>query len=89
MIQKIQETTIGVVYGNDQAKKLIGDLRWRFVRAWLHPLSSDLTSPEALVVPDQPIGSLDYVIMTSNPANQSMEDQFLCWCQDMKANQEE
>ena len=61
----------------------------RFMRAWLHPLSSDRLSPEALVVPDQPIRPLDSSVMTSNPANSSLEDQFLHWRQDMEAKQEE
>ena len=55
----------------------------------MHPLSSDRLSPEALVVPDQPTGPSDFIIMTSNPANQSLEDQFLRWWQDIKAKQEE
>ena len=55
----------------------------------MHPLSSDLPSPESLVVPDQPTGPLNFVIMTSNPVNQSLEDQFLRWRQKMEAKQEE
>ena len=85
MTHKIHETTIGAVCGNDQAKKLIGDSRG----LWLHPLSSDRLSPEALVVLDQPTGSLDSITMTSNPANQSLVGQFLRWRQDMEAKQEE
>ena len=61
----------------------------RFAKAWLHPLSSDLPSPEALVVPNQPIGLSNFVIMTCNPANQSIEDQFLRWRREMEAKQEE
>ena len=61
----------------------------QFARAWLHPLSSDRLSPETLVVPDQPIGTSDFIIMTNNPTNQSLEDQFLRWRQDMEAKQEE
>ena len=61
----------------------------RFARAWLHPLSSDRLSPEALVVPNQPTGSSNSIIMTNNPANPSLEDQFLRWRQDMEAKQEE
>ena len=61
----------------------------RYARAWLHPLSSDLPSLEALVVPDQPTGPSDFVIMTSNPTDQSIEDQFRRWQQDMEAKQEE
>ena len=44
---------------------------------------------EALVVPDQPTEPLDFIIMTSNPVNQSLEDQFLRSRQDMEAKQEE
>ena len=82
--------------------KNLGDYNWRrlwerpskkahprFMRAWLHPLSSDQLSPEAFVVPDQPIGLLDSIIMTRNPANSSLEGQFLRWRQDMEAKQEE
>ena len=61
----------------------------RFARAWLHPLSSDLPSLEALLVPNQQTGPSDFVIMTSNLTNQSIEDQFLYWRQDMEAKQEE
>ena len=55
----------------------------------MHPLSSDLPSPEALVVPDQPTRTSDFVNMTSNLVNPSLEDQFLYWRQDMEAKQEE
>ena len=61
----------------------------QFERAWLHPLSSDRLSPETLVVPDKPIGTSNFIIMTNNPTNQSLEDQFLHWHQDMEAKQEE
>ena len=61
----------------------------RFARAWLHPLSSGRLAPEALVVPDQPTRPSDYIIMTGNPANQTLKDPFLCWCQDMEAKQKE
>ena len=61
----------------------------RVARAWLLQLSSDLPSPKALVVPDQPIGPSDFVIMISNPTNQSLEDQFLRWRQDMEVKEEE
>ena len=49
----------------------------RYTRAWVHPLPSDLSSPESLVVPDHPTGSLEFITMSSNPANQLIEDQFL------------
>ena len=61
----------------------------RFARAWLHLLSSDLPSLEALVVPDHPTGPSSFVTMTSNLVNQSLEDQFLRWRQEMEAKQEE
>ena len=61
----------------------------RFARAWLHPFSSDLLSPEALVVPDHSTGPSGFTTMTSNPVNQSLEGQFLRWHQDMEAKQEE
>ena len=51
--------------------------------------SSDPPHPEDLVVLAQLSGLLDLVTMASNPANQSLEDQFLCWCQDMETKQEE
>ena len=57
----------------------------QFSRAWLHPLSSDHLSPKTLVVPDQPTGTSDFIIMTNNPTNQSLEDQFRRWRQDMEA----
>ena len=61
----------------------------RFARVWLHPLSSDRLSHEALVVPDQPTRQSDPIVMTSNPTNQSLEDQFLRWRQYMETKQEE
>ena len=71
----------------------MGDYNWhchrRFARAWLHPFSSDLPIPEALVVPNHSIELSNFVIMTSNPVNQSLEDQFLRWRQDIEAKQEE
>ena len=60
------------------------------MRAWLHPFSSDLLSLEALVVRDQPTGSSDFFIMTSNPAKQfGFFHQFLHWHQEIEAKQEE
>ena len=55
----------------------------------MHSLSSDRISPETLVVPNQPTRPSDFIIMTSNLANQSLKDQFLRWCQDMEAKQKE
>ena len=33
-------------------------------------------------------GPLDFIVMSNNPANQPIEDQFLRWCQEMEAKQE-
>ena len=61
----------------------------RFARAWLHPFSNGFPSPKALVVPDHSTGLSGFVTMTKNPVNQSLEDQFLRWRQDIEAKQEE
>ena len=60
-------------------------------RAWdlLRRLSNDPPHPEASVVPAHSFDSLDPIAMASNPANQSLEDQFLRWRQDMDTKQEE
>ena len=55
----------------------------------LRRLSSDPSHPEDLVVPAHSSGSSDPIAMASNPANLSLEDQFLRWCQDMETKQEE
>ena len=57
----------------------------QYARAWVHPLPSDLPLPEVLVVPVHPTGPSKFIDMSSNPANQPIEDQFLCWCQEMEA----
>ena len=57
----------------------------RYVRAWVHPLPGDLPSHEVLVVPANPTGPLESVTMSSNPANQPIEDPFLRWHQEMEA----
>ena len=61
----------------------------RYARAWVHPLPSDLPLPEILVVPVRPTGPSEFIAMTSNPANQPIEDQFLRWRQEMEAKQKE
>ena len=61
----------------------------RYARAWVHPLPSDLSFPESLVVPGHPTGPSEVITMSSNPANQPIEDQFLRWHQEMEAKQEE
>ena len=61
----------------------------RYVRASIHRLPSDLPLPEVLVVPVHPTGSSEFIPISSNPVNQPIEDQFLCWHQEMEAKQEE
>ena len=58
-------------------------------RVRLRRLSSDPPHPEDLVVPADSFGSSGPIAMASNPANQSLEDQFLRWRQDMETKQEE
>ena len=85
MIHKVQETTIGAVCGKHQAKKS----HRRYARAWVHPIPSDLPFPEALVIPDHSTEPSKFIAMSSNPANQPIEYQFLRWRQEMEAKQEE
>ena len=61
----------------------------RYARAWVHLLSGDLLLHEVLVVPAHPTGPSESVTMSSNPANQPIEDPFLRWHQEMEAKQEE
>ena len=61
----------------------------RRARAWLCRLSSDPPHSEDLVVPAHSSSSSDPIAMAINPANQSLEDQFFCWRQDMETKQEE
>ena len=58
-------------------------------RERLRRLSRDPPYPEDSVVLAHSSGSSDLIAMASNPANQSLEDQFLCWRQDMETKQEE
>ena len=59
------------------------------MRAWLRRLSSDPPYPEDSVVPAHSSGLSDPIAMASNSENQSLEDQFLRWRQDMETKQEE
>ena len=52
-------------------------------------LSRDSPHPEASVVPAHSSGSSDPIAMASSPANQSLEDQFLHYRQDMEMKKEE
>ena len=61
----------------------------RYARAWVHLLPSDLLLHEVLVVPAHPTGSSESVTMSSNLANQPIENLFLRWRQEMEAKQEE
>ena len=76
------------------------DNNWR--RLWERPskkshrqharlcqLSSDPSLPDELVVPALSSNSQDPVTMASNPANLSLENQFLRWRKDMETKQEE
>ena len=57
--------------------------------ARLRRLSSDPPCLEDSVVPTHSSGLSDPIAMVSNPVNQSLEDQFLRWRQDMEAKQED
>ena len=57
--------------------------------AKLRRLSSDPSHPENSVVPAHSSGLLNPIAMASNLENQSLEDQFLRWLQDMETKQEE
>ena len=61
----------------------------RYARAWVHPLPGDLPLHEVLAVSTHPTGSSESVTMSSNPANQPIEDPFLRWHQEMDVKQEE
>ena len=41
----------------------------RYARAWVHPLPSDLSLPEVLVVSVHPTGLSEFIVMSSNPVN--------------------
>ena len=58
-------------------------------RVRLRRLSSDPSLPEESIVPTHSSSSQDPVAMASNPANQSLENQFLHWRRDMETKQEE
>ena len=61
----------------------------QYARAWVHLLPSDLPLPEVLVVPVHPTGLSELIAMSSNLANQPIEDQFLRWRQEIEVKQEE
>ena len=61
----------------------------RRVRGWLHWLSSDPPHSKDFVVPAHSSNSSDPIAMSSDPANQSLEDQFFRWRQNMETKQEE
>ena len=57
--------------------------------ARLRGLSSDPPHPEDSVAHAHSSSSSNPIAMANNLANKSLEDQFLCWCQDMETKQEE
>ena len=61
----------------------------RYARAWVHRLPGDLPISEAFVILEHPTGPSELIAMSSNPINPPIDDQFLCWCQEMEAKQEE
>ena len=61
----------------------------RYARAWVHPFPGDLPLHEVLVVLAHPIGPSESTTMSSNPANQLVEDPYLLSRQEMEAKQEE
>ena len=61
----------------------------RYARAWVHPLLGDIPTSKDLAVPKQPIVPLEFTTMTTNLVNLTPEDQFLSWCQEIEARQEE
>ena len=61
----------------------------RYARDWVHPLLGDLPISEAFAVLEHPTGSSELTVMSSNLTNLPHEDQFLLWCQEMEARQEE
>ena len=58
-------------------------------RVRLRRLSNDPPHLEDSVVPAHSSNLSDPIAMASNPANQSLEDQFLRWHQAMEAKQDE
>ena len=61
----------------------------RYARAWVKPLQGDLLISEVLIILEHPTGPSELTVMSSNPANHPLEDQFLLWRQDMEARKEE
>ena len=61
----------------------------RATRAWLQQLSSSPSSPGTLSIPPSTPDSFEVVAISSHPLNQSSEDQFLHWCQEMEKKLEE
>ena len=55
----------------------------------MHPLLGDLPICKALAIPKHPTGPSEFSTMTSNQVNLAPENQFLLWCQELEARQEE
>ena len=58
-------------------------------KAWLQQLSSNPSSLGTLSIPPSTSDSPEAVTMSNNSMNQSLEDQFLHWRQDMEKKQDE
>ena len=61
----------------------------RYARAWVHPLLGDPLVCKVLATPKHPTGPSEISVMTSNPVNLALEDQFLLWRQELEVGQEE
>ena len=63
--------------------------RLQAARVWLKRLSNSPSSPGTLSIPPSTSDLSEEVAMSSIPMNQSLEDQFLHWGQEMEKKQEE
>ena len=61
----------------------------RYARSWVHPLLGDLPISKDSAISKHSADPSEFSTMTSNPANLTLEDQFLLWRQDLEARKEE
>ena len=61
----------------------------RYARAWVHPLLGDLPISKASAIPKHPAVPSEFIAMTTNTANLTLEDQLLPWRKEMEVRQEE